>query len=296
MLLRSLGAGVTGLKNFQTDLDVIGNNIANVGTTAFKKSRITFEDTFSQTMQGASNNQNPIQIGLGSQTGSVDTISSGTTLDSTGNTFDFGVDGEGYFQITDGAGNTYYTRAGNFKLSTDGTELLDSSGNAVTVDKPTNAADPAYATISGSGAPLPNNVTYNSLSSITVDENGVIKGVLSSPYTSGTTTYPAGTSVTLGRIDLFTFSNPSGLDKVGDSLYQATAASGTATGWTYSATATTPNNGQGSIRQGTLEGSNVDLTDEMTNLITAQRAYQANAQTITTADDILQVLVQLKRN
>ncbi|MFT8362606.1 MAG: flagellar hook-basal body complex protein [Sporolactobacillus sp.] len=291
MLLRSLGAGVTGLKNFQTDLDVIGNNIANVGTTAFKKSRITFEDTFSQTMQGASNNQNPIQIGLGSQTGSVDTISSGTTLDSTGNTFDFGVDGEGYFKVTDTAGDTYYTRAGDFKLNTSGDTLIDSLGNTVDIDKNTADVQAIDSTIPTNEI-APANVTYNDLSSLTVDENGLIKGTLTHDVTADSLS--TGDSVTLGRINLYTFSNPSGLDKVGDSLYQQTAASGTATGW--AAGTAIAQNGQGKIRQGTLEGSNVDLTDEMTNLITAQRAYQANAQTITTADDILQVLVQLKRN
>lgn len=276
MLLRSLGAGVTGLKNFQTDLDVIGNNIANVGTTGFKKSRVNFEDTFSQTMQGASANQNPVQIGLGSQTAAVDTIASGTTLDSTGNTFDFGIDGEGYFQVTDASGNQYYTRAGDFKLDTNGVNLIDSQGNKVAVD-------------TTDVAPSPAGVIYNDLSSVTVDENGVIKGTLAHTVNG----VSAGNSATIGRINLYTFSNPSGLEKVGNSMYQATAASGTATGWT---TGATPTNGQGKIRQGTLEGSNVDLTDEMTNLITAQRAYQANARTITTADDILQELIQLKRN
>lgn len=256
MLLRSLGTGVSGLKNFQNDLDVIGNNIANVSTTGFKSGRINFEDTFSQQMKGANSNVNAIQVGLGSQTGSIDTITTGGTINSTDNPYDLAISGEGYFQVTDASGNKYYTRAGDFKLGTDGKSLVNSEGMTVDIGTPGD---------------------FSTCSSFTVAADGTITGV------SGNTTVP------LGKVALYTFKNPAGLDKVGDSLYQTTNASGVADG-----NATT--NNQGTITQGALEGSNVDLTNEMTNLIEAQRAYQANAQTITTADDILQVLVQLKRN
>ncbi|MFT8317133.1 MAG: flagellar hook-basal body complex protein [Sporolactobacillus sp.] len=259
MLLRSLGAGVSGLKNFQTDLDVIGNNIANVSTTGYKKSRANFQDTFSQQMQGASNNRNAIQVGLGSETSSIDNITTGGTVNETDNPYDLAINGEGYFRVTDnpdGTGAAYYTRAGDFKLNSTGTGLVNSQGMTL-------------AGVSGN---------FQNLSSFTVAADGTVVGV------SGNTTVP------LGRVEVDTFTNPAGLAKVGDSLYQATTASG------LTPNAVPTSNGQGTITQGALEGSNVDLTDEMTNLIAAQRAYQANAQTITTADDILQTLVQLKRN
>lgn len=256
MLLRSLGAGVSGLKNFQTYLDVVGNNISNVSTTGFKKGRINFEDIFSQQAQGAQRNVNAIQVGLGSQTGSIDNIVTGGTVNPTGNPYDLAINGEGYFQVTDAAGNTYYTRAGDFKLN--------SAGNGFT-----NSQGLSLVGVAGN---------FNNISQFTVANDGTVTGV---PKT-GTGT------VALGTIQLSTFANPAGLEKVGNSVYQATAASGGATPATGMGTTTT-------ITQNALEGSNVDLTEEMTNLIEAQRAYQANSKTITTADQILQTLVALKQ-
>lgn len=259
MLLRSLGSGVSGLKNFQTYLDVIGNNISNVSTTGFKKGRVNFQDIFSQTAQGATNDQNPVQIGLGAQTGSIDTVVSSGTPTPTNYPYDVAINGEGYFQVTDG-GNTYYTRAGDFKLDETGANLVNAQGMTVSVDN--------------AGA----DGNFNDVTSFTIDKQGNITGV------SETDQQP----VNLGRIQVYTFPNPAGLEKVGNSLFRQSQASGAADG-------TMATNGQGEIIQGSLEGSNVDLTEEMTSLIEAQRAYQANARTITTADQILQELVQLKR-
>ncbi|RYL95338.1 flagellar hook-basal body complex protein [Sporolactobacillus sp. THM7-4] len=255
MLLRSLGAGVSGLKNFQSDLDVIGNNIANVSTSGYKKARINFEDLFSQQLQGASANKNAIDVGLGSQTGSIDNIVTGGTINQTGNPYDLAINGEGYFTVTDGTTN-YYTRAGDFKLNTNGNGLVNSQGLSL----------------------VGVNGNFNGVSSFTVAPNGTITGV----PTGG------GAPVNLGTVRVDTFSNPAGLEKVGNSLYRQTAASGPAAQAPGVGTSTT-------LQQGALEGSNVDLTDEMTNLIEAQRAYQANARTILTADQILQELVGLKR-
>ncbi|MFX3618465.1 MAG: flagellar hook-basal body protein [Sporolactobacillus sp.] len=260
MLLRSLGAGVSGLKNFQTDLDVIGNNIANVSTTGYKKSRANFQDTFSQQMQGASNNRNAIQVGLGTETSSIDNITTGGTVNETDNPYDLAINGEGYFHVRDANNNDYYTRAGDFKLNSAGDGLVNSQG----------------MTLVGVGSAGGSTGNFQNLSSFTVAPDGTVVGV------NGDTTVP------LGTVDVVNFSNPAGLAKEGDSLYTQTSASGNETPVTLG--------GDTKITQGALEGSNVDLTDEMTNLIEAQRAYQANAQTITTADDILQTLVQLKRN
>jgi flagellar hook protein FlgE len=253
MLLRSLGSGVSGLKNFQTDLDVIGNNISNVDTYGFKKGRINFEDMFNQQMQGAQANRNAIQVGLGSTTGSIDNIVTGGTVNPTGNPYDLAINGEGYFQVSDGT-NTFYTRAGDFKLDSN-RRLVNAQG----------------MTLVGANA-FPQN-----LQSFTVNGNGTITGVLTNGTTQG-----------LGTVNLVTFPNPAGLEKAGSSVYRQTTASGAPVAATGMGTSTT-------IQQNALEGSNVDLTDEMTNLIEAQRAYQANAKTITTADQVLQTLVNLKQ-
>ncbi|MDN3953997.1 flagellar hook-basal body complex protein [Sporolactobacillus laevolacticus] len=254
MLLRSLGTGVSGLKNFQTYLDVIGNNISNVSTTGFKKGRINFEDMFNDNVQNASAGRNAIQVGLGSQTGSIDNIVTNGVVNSTGNPYDVAINGEGYFQVSDGP-NTFYTRAGDFKLN-DAGQLVTSQGYSI--DGVTG--------------------NFNNLSSFTIASDGTISGVNND-----------GTPATgLGRLNIYVFNNPAGLEKVGNSLYQESGNSGNANALTGVGTST-------KIQQGALEGSNVDLTDEMTALIEAQRAYQANARTITTADQILQELVQLKR-
>jgi flagellar hook protein FlgE len=254
MLLRSLGTGVSGLKNFQTYLDVIGNNISNVSTTGFKKGRINFEDMFNDDVQNASAGRNAIQVGLGSQTGSIDNIVTNGVVNSTGNPYDVAINGEGYFQVSDGT-NRFFTRAGDFKLN-DAGQLVTSQGYSI--DGVTG--------------------NFNNLSSFTIASDGTISGV------NNDGTPAAG----LGKLNIYVFNNPAGLEKVGNSLYQESGNSGTATPLTGVGTST-------KIQQGALEGSNVDLTDEMTALIEAQRAYQANARTITTADQILQELVQLKR-
>ncbi|MCO7174696.1 flagellar hook-basal body protein [Sporolactobacillus kofuensis] len=254
MLLRSLGTGVSGLKNFQTYLDVIGNNISNVSTTGFKKGRINFEDMFNDNVQNASTGRNAIQVGLGSQTGSIDNIVTNGVVNSTGNPYDVAINGEGYFQVSDGT-NKFYTRAGDFKLNDVG-ELVTSQGYSI--DGVTG--------------------NFNGLSSFTIASDGTITGVNND-----------GTPATgLGKINVYVFNNPAGLEKIGNSLFQVSGNSGGAVPATGVGTST-------KIQQGALEGSNVDLTDEMTSLIEAQRAYQANAKTITTADQILQTLVQLKQ-
>lgn len=267
MLLRSLGSGVSGLKNFQTSLDVIGNNISNVSTTGYKKARINFEDLFNNNIQGSSTNKNAVQVGLGAQTGSIDNVVTPGVVNPTGNPYDVAINGEGYFQVTEGT-STYYTRAGDFKLNSAGTRLVTSQGMQITM------------------ADVNTNYNLTDCSAFNINDQGEIIGTLNNPIANedGTTT----SSVNLGRIEVFTFPNPSGLEKVGNSLFQPNQASGTANG-------TADSNGQGKIVQNALEGSNVDLTDEMTALIEAQRAYQANARTVTTADQILQELVQLKR-
>ncbi|RYL92955.1 flagellar hook-basal body complex protein [Sporolactobacillus sp. THM19-2] len=273
MLLRSLGSGVSGLKNFQTALDVIGNNISNVSTAGFKKGRVNFQDLFSEQTKGASaiggnaSSVNAVQVGLGSQASSIDNIVTDGTVNPTGNPYDLAIHGEGYFLVQDEDGNSYYTRAGDFKLNVNG-ELVNSQGMHVRVIQ---------------GGQNPNgNIDLTGYTEFSVAADGTVSAVGPGPNGTG----DQNTVQNIGRIAIGTFSNPAGLEKVGDSLFRETTASGPANYGTEA---------QGTIQQGALEGSNVDLTNEMTGLIEAQRAYQANARTITTADQILQELVQLKR-
>lgn len=264
-MLRSMYSGIAGMKGFQTKLDVIGNNIANVNTAGFKKGRVTFQDMMSQTTRGAQaatanrGGVNPMQVGLGSQVGSIDNIHTQGFRQSTGNPLDLAIEGNGMFILMDGD-MTYYSRAGNFYLddegnivSPDGRYLADSNGNT-----PITIPDDAQSfSISSDG-----NVNY-------VDATG-------DPQVAG-------------QIGLAIFSNPSGLEKSGSNLFVATGNSGIPE-------ITFPGNETaGDVISGALEMSNVDLAEEFTEMIVAQRAFQSNTRIITTSDEILQELVNLKR-
>lgn len=264
-MLRSLYSGISGLKNFQAKLDVIGNNVANVNTFGFKKGRTTFSDQISQTIAGATapnggrGGVNAKQVGLGASIASIDTIATQGSMQSTGRTLDLAISGNGYFQVTDGT-NTYYTRAGNF--------YLDSAGNIVNSEglKLKGDADliiPPTAQSFSIGAD--GKVTY-------VDENGQ--------------------SQDLGVIQLATFANPEGLAKAGKNLFQVSNNSGQPDPAVVPGDAT---KGAGTLQSGFLEMSNVDLSEEFTEMIVAQRAFQSNTKIITTSDEILQELVNLKR-
>lgn len=253
-------SGISGLKNFQTKLDVIGNNIANVNTYGFKKGRTTFSDMMSQTIQGAKGSDNlrggvnPKQVGLGSTLSTIDTISTQGSIQSTNRPLDLAISGAGYFTVSDGP-NTYYTRAGNF--------YLDESGDLVN----------ANGLIVEPGINIP-----SSAQSFSIDSAGVVS------YVDDT-----GQLQTVGTIEITVFANPDGLEKAGDNLFIETQNSGTPT------TTTAGNGGAGKLMAGALEMSNVDLSEEFTEMIVAQRGFQANTRIITTSDEILQELVNLKR-
>ncbi|RHW33316.1 flagellar basal-body rod protein FlgF [Neobacillus notoginsengisoli] len=266
-MLRSLNSGVSGLKAFQTKLDVIGNNIANVNTAGFKKSRTVFEDIFSQTVKDASapsgtapNNvggTNPIQVGLGTRVGSIDTVFTPGSPTTTNIGTDLYIDGDGFFQVRNSSGQVLLTRAGNFRVdenrqlvNQNGMPVLDSRGNDITI--PTG---------------------YISFS---ISQDGTIVGVDSNGDTV-TATPPV-------QISVVAVDNPAGLKKMGGSLYSLTA---------NSQLSAAPSTAQ--IIAGTLEMSNVDLSEEMTDMITAQRGFQANAKIITVSDSVLEELVNLKR-
>lgn len=258
-MLKSMYSGITGLKNFQTKLDVIGNNVANVNTHGFKKGRVIFKDLFSQTTAGASGatatrgGTNPQQIGLGSQVSTIDTLHGGGSPQFTGNTLDLAIAGDGFFVVVDDTGE-YYTRVGNFYLDADG-DLVDGDGRTVKGD-----------------INIPEGAT-----SISIGQDGTVNYVLNNNL------------VAAGRIEMVAFRNPGGLEKVGGSLYQQSANSGDP----EEGFAT--EGGIGTIQSGSLEMSNVDLSEEFTEMIVAQRGFQANTRTITTSDEILQELMNLKR-
>ncbi|KAA6452376.1 MULTISPECIES: flagellar basal body rod protein FlgG [Bacillus] len=264
-MLRSLYSGISGMKNFQTKLDVIGNNIANVNTVGFKKSRVTFKDMVSQTIAGGSaagaqfGGTNSKQIGLGSSTGTIDTIHSTSATQSTGRTLDLAIDGDGYFQIDNGEG-TVYTRAGNF--------YLDNEGKLVT-------GDGYYVQKLGGGE-------------ITIPKDA--QNFTIGPDGSVSIVGAGGEKIDGGQIGIVTFANSDGLDKIGNSLYRESSNSGTP-----SAANIPGDGGTGKLKSGFLEMSNVDLTDEFTEMIVAQRGFQSNSKIITTSDEILQELVNLKR-
>lgn len=412
-MLRSMYSGIGGMRNFQTKLDVIGNNIANVNTYGFKKGRVTFKDIASQTMSGASSAQNnrggtnAKQIGLGAAVASIDTIMTNSSLQTTGRLLDLGVDGDGFFVVKNG-NQQYYSRAGNFDIDSVG-NLVNSDGLKVqgyamnpttglpntsklvdlTIDKnatilpqattfakyagnlDSNAANgtsysmdmtvrnslgneipitvvftkqnatdwnvdlnttaagytvtdaaPLFTVrfdATGKAVPVGNAGNYTitspapaspitlnnaaldfsgltqtaAASSVSVKEKDGSAGGSLTSFTFGqsgeiTGVFSNGQVKTLGQIALATFSNPGGLLKTGGNTFQESNNSGIPN-------VSTPGNSRGVVQAGTLEMSNVDLSEEFTDMIVAQRGFQANSRIITTSDQILEELVNLKR-
>lgn len=264
-MLRSMYSGISGMKNFQTKLDVIGNNIANVNTYGFKKSRVTFGDLMNQTVAGASagsgnrGGTNAMQVGLGSKISTIDTIHTNSSQQTTSRSLDLSVNGDGYFVVNDGT-KEYYTRAGNF--------YLDKSGNLV------NSEGLSVMDIDGKKITIPE--TAQSFNIGKLGEINII-GADGKPTTQ------------VQQLAVATFNNSSGLTKAGDNIFEVSSNSGAA----KKAAAGTA--GHGTITSGSLEMSNVDLSEEFTDMIVAQRGFQANSRIITTSDEILQELVNLKR-
>ena len=266
-MLRALFTSISGLGAHQKMLDVTANNIANVNTTGFKCNTVVFEDTLSQTLTGAtgptvtSGGSDPTQIGLGVKVAGTFTNFSQGSSQATGVTSNMMINGDGFFVVSKN-GQQLYTRAGDF--------TLDATGNLVLPDG-AMAEDPT-------GTPLNlAALTSGAYVSWSIDQNGFINAVNA-----------AGVTTTLGQVGLATFPNPDGLAKVGDTEFQASPNSG-------APTLGAPNSGSaGSITSGYVEMSNVDLSQELTNLIIAQRGFQANSKVITTSDEVLQTLVNLK--
>jgi flagellar hook protein FlgE len=283
-------AAISGLEAHQTMLDVTANNLANVDTIGYKAQRTTFVDELSQNLtaatgpNGFNGGANAKQVGLGVEVGSIDNLMGGGSLQTTGNALDIAIQGDGFFQVGNGAPGTTapytsnlpstvnYTRAGNLTLNSAGF-LTTQSGQYVvgsTAPSSSSSATPTYI-----------NVPPGS-TNIAVGQDGGVS------YTDENATSPTfGQTVTAGYITLATFPNQAGLQRDGGSMWSATASSGAATVGTPSV------GGYGETLSGELEMSNVDLATEFTNMITAERGYQANSKVISTADQMLQTVVTM---
>ena len=298
-MIRSMYSGVSGLRSNQTKMDVIGNNIANVSTTAFKSSRVRFQDAFYQTQaraqaptttgRGGINQQ---QIGQGVTVAAIDTMFEGGQMQPTGRDLDLGIEGEGFFVVSeDTAGLTRrYTRDGALYKDAVG-NLINAEGYHIlgvsNKDANGNPSQTGPAPIKTDGSNLgilsiPDTITVggnvHKLDTYYIDGTGLISAI----YDNDEVYYP-------GRIAMAKFTNVGGLEKLGGNTYGITRNSGTAE---YGS----PNEiGLGVLRQGNLEMSNADLANEFTEMIVTSRAYQANSRIITTSDEMLQELINLKR-
>lgn len=276
-MLKSLYSGVSGMRGFQTKLDVIGNNIANVNTIGFKAGRVMFKDILSQTVAGVTaptdttGGVNSKQIGLGVTIGAIDTIHTPGSAMTTNVVTDLRIDGDGFFAVvpnSDTVDQPYLTRAGNF--------MLDASRHLVNSD--------GMMVMGTDGAPI---VLDDTVTAFSIAQDGSIIGVSQEGVSA-----PTGQQIAVMKV-----ANPAGLEKVGGNLYRLTP-NATADGAPEDYAASLANDvgrGTGAIISGQLEMSNVDLTSEFTEMIVAQRGFQANSRIITTSDEVLQEVVNLKR-
>ncbi|MCU4118017.1 flagellar basal-body rod protein FlgG [Variovorax sp. N23] len=260
-MIRSLYIAKTGLDAQQTQLDVVSNNLANVGTTGFKRSRAVFEDLMYQNMRqvgGQTSDQtrlpSGLQLGTGVRVVATERLHSQGNLTKTDNPKDVAINGGGFFQVLMPDGTTSYTRDGSFQSNAEG-QLVTASGFQV---------QPQIT--------IPANAT-----SMTIARDGTV-----TVSQAGSTA-----SVQVGQLQLATFLNPTGLQSMGENLYTETDASG-------APNAVTPGvEGAGTLTQGYVEASNVNVVEELVNMITTQRAYEINSKAVQTSDQMLAKLAQL---
>jgi flagellar hook protein FlgE len=284
-MLRSLFAGISGLRVNQTMLDVTGNNIANANTTGFKSSSTVFQDTLSQMLTSASGananrgGTNPIQVGLGVQLAATNTNFNQGSTQTTGRATDLMIQGDGMFVVQKGT-ETLYTRAGAFNFDDTGT-LVTPTGNRVqgyaldAAGLPTGGLVDVTLDTTALLPPVPVGVQ---LTSYSIGTDGKLRGI-----------FDDGIQRDMKQLALADFTNPMGLEKVGETSYRESANSGTAQ------LGVAGQGRLGTLVGGALEMSNVDLAAEFTNLILAQRGFQASSRVITTSDQVLEDLVNIKR-
>jgi flagellar hook protein FlgE len=282
-MMRGMFSAISGLKNHQVMLDVTANDIANVNTIGYKSARTTFKDSLTQLQRGASGaggangGSNAAQVGLGVGLGSIDNLMSGGASQATGNPLDVAIEGEGFFRISQTApgtapANFQYTRAGNFTTNTAG-HLMTQEGYYV-IGK--NAVGPV-------GGPYTPGPTDGHIqipadgTNVAIGQDGSVSFVRN------------GNREVAGYITLATFTNPAGLERASGNRWVESASSG-------NENVDVPNvDGKGRTTAGVIEMSNVDLAQSFTTMITAQRGFQANSRVISTSDEMLQDLVNLKR-
>lgn len=355
-MLNAMYSGISGLNANQKKLDVIGNNIANSGTTSFKASRVTFQDSMRQSMSKATGSSlniggtNPKQIGMGVQLQSIDVNMGQGNLQPTGRPLDVAIDQAGYFivskgpidgkinlnnqTISGGGMENYFTRDGAFRLTSEGylvtpngyrvmgyaiqgkgkastnedgdTVEAGDSGDSIKHESGKTTvnfvdADKDFSAVGvgddGKGNPdliplvIPEEVTVGEgktlrVQSYSIEKDGVLKATLSD-----------GSVTVIGQLAMASFNNPGGLDAVGQNMYSPTSNSGEALVRSGKGTEKSLDNSKayGDMIQGCLEMSNVDLAEQFTDMIVASRSFQACSKVITTGDEILQELVNLKR-
>jgi flagellar basal-body rod protein FlgG len=258
--MRALYAAATGLSAQQTRIDNIANNLANVSTTGFKKSREVFEDLVYQEMTvGDPSEQirrpNQVQIGTGARVVSVARDFTPGSVQYTGDELNVAINGDGFFSVEAEDGTQRYTRDGHFSLNADG-ELVTASGHLVSP-----------------GIQIPDDAT------ITIAEDGTVSATYADDPTE---------PVVVGTIELVDFANPGGLQAIGSNMYLATPESG-------EPIPMDPSEGAGSLQQGFLEASNVDVAEELVAMIVAQRAFELTSKVMEAADETMQTVTNLKR-
>lgn len=297
-MIRSMWSAVSGLRNHQIYLDVTGNNIANVNTHGYKYTRAVFEDSLNQVVRNASapngNNgvggMNPTQIGLGVRLGQISGNFTQGGLQVTNVPTDMAIQGDGFFMINKGGtpdgtgalgGQVFFTRNGAFSLDQAG-DLVTSDGSYVMGWM--GDAPPTPETDGKITAPLNRiNISVEKWQSFQIAPDGTISGVEAGDA--------SGTLKTIGQIALAKFNNPQGLERVGGTMFAETLNSGTP----FVSNPANNNANMGLVSAGTLELSNVDLAGEFTNLIMAQRGFQANSKVVSASDEVLQDLINMKR-
>ncbi|MGC3998707.1 MAG: flagellar basal-body rod protein FlgG [Anaeromyxobacter sp.] len=261
-MLRSLYTAATGMEAQQLRMDVIANNLSNTSTTGFKKVRAEFEDLLSETLKGAEapdprggTSPTPLQVGLGVRNGATTRNFGQGDMVTTNNPLDVAIEGQGFLRVTRPGGEPAYTRAGNLRV--------DENGRLVTVR----------------GDLLDPEITFPpDTMQVSIRADGTVLAKVASEEEPRE----------VGQLELATFTNPAGLEAIGGNLLVQTAASGEAQ------LLRPGEQGAGTLAQGMLEGSNVKAVEEMIDMISTQRAYELNSRVITTADQMLQKLTQLR--
>jgi len=266
MSIQTLYTAATGMTALETKLEVIANNLANVETTGFKRGRANFEDLFyrHEKFPGAEDAAGQyaatgISVGLGGRVSSIQGDFRQGAFELTGNELDVVIRGNGFFQVTDPNGDTYYTRAGNFSKNANGELVIGSAHMGRRVEPPITIPEDATAVV--------------------ITAEGIVS-----------VRQPGSQTLTqVGQLELASFINPEGLLRLGENLYAETDASGSPV------LGNPGQNGLGDLQQGALERSNVEPVNELVDLITTQRSFELNSQAVKTGDEVLQVVTNLRR-